>query len=49
MDVKAFIERELLAFCENGKWIDDQIGRGPERLYDGLKDWPSTSSGTGSI
>jgi diphosphomevalonate decarboxylase len=32
MDVKAFIERELLAFCENGKWIDDQIGRGPEKL-----------------
>lgn len=32
LDVKAFIERELLAFCENGKWIDDQIGTGPERL-----------------
>jgi len=30
MDVKAFIERELLVFCENGKWIDDQIGSGPE-------------------
>jgi len=29
-DVKAFIKRELLAFCENGKWIDDQIGAGPE-------------------
>jgi diphosphomevalonate decarboxylase len=29
-EVKAFIERELLAFCENGKWIDDQIGKGPE-------------------
>ncbi len=26
LDVKAFIERELLAFCENGKWIDDRIG-----------------------
>jgi len=45
LDVKAFIERELLAFCENGSWIDDRIGRGPERL----KDWPSTGSGTGSI
>jgi diphosphomevalonate decarboxylase len=26
LDVKAFIERELLEFCENGNWIDDQIG-----------------------
>ena len=34
-DVKAFIERELLAFCENGKWIDDHIGKGPIRLTDG--------------
>jgi diphosphomevalonate decarboxylase len=33
LDVKAFIERELLAFCENKKWIDDQIGRGPEAFY----------------
>lgn len=32
LDVKAFIERELLIFCENGKWIDDQIGAGPERI-----------------
>ncbi len=38
LDVKAFIERELLPFCENGKWIDDQIGTGPERLTEGLKD-----------
>lgn len=29
-DVKAFIGHELLAFCENGKWIDDRIGKGPE-------------------
>jgi diphosphomevalonate decarboxylase len=49
LDVKAFIERELLAFCENRKWIDDGIGNGPERLSDGLKDWPSTNSGNGSI
>jgi len=33
-DVKAFIERELLRFCENGKWIDDRVGKGPERLKD---------------
>jgi len=32
LDVKAFIERELLAFCENGKWMDDAIGTGQERL-----------------
>ena len=34
LDVKAFIERELLVFCENGKWIDDRIGVGPKRLKD---------------
>lgn len=32
LDVKAFIERELIQFCENGKWIDDRIGGGPELL-----------------
>jgi diphosphomevalonate decarboxylase len=32
LDVKAFIERDLQAFCENGKWIDDRIGVGPERI-----------------
>jgi diphosphomevalonate decarboxylase len=31
-DVKAFIEREILEFCEEGKWIDDRIGTGPLRL-----------------
>lgn len=24
-----FIESELLQFCENGQWIDDEIGNGP--------------------
>ena len=33
-DVKAFIERELLRFCENGNWIDDRIGTGPEKMND---------------
>jgi diphosphomevalonate decarboxylase len=33
-DVKAFIERELVQYCENRKWIDDRIGEGPERLKD---------------
>lgn len=37
LDVKAFIERELLQFCENGKWLDDKIGVGPESIP------PSTS------
>jgi len=32
LDVKAFIERELQQFCENGKWLDDRIGGGPEKL-----------------
>ena len=32
LDVKAFIERDLLDFCEKGKWIDDRIGKGPEKL-----------------
>lgn len=36
-DVKAFIERELLDFCENGKWIDDQIGKGPEASTNSLQ------------
>lgn len=31
-EVKAFIEEELLAFCENRTWIDDRIGKGPERI-----------------
>ncbi|HEY3373419.1 MAG TPA: diphosphomevalonate decarboxylase [Prolixibacteraceae bacterium] len=31
-EVKAFIESELLAFCENRQWIDDRIGNGPERI-----------------
>ena len=31
-EVKAFIESELLGFCENQHWIDDCIGKGPERI-----------------
>ena len=33
LEVKAFIERDLLAFCENRKWIDDRIGTGPEASH----------------
>ena len=32
LDVRAFIERELLNYCENRRWIDDRIGKGPEKL-----------------
>ena len=31
-DVKQFIEAELVPFCENGEWIDDCVGDGPELL-----------------
>lgn len=30
--VKTWINAELIKFCENGKWIDDGIGEGPERI-----------------
>lgn len=43
LDVKAFIERDLLAFCENEKWIDDRIGRGPERIE--ASPYPSEGGG----
>ena len=31
-EVVYFINKNLKAFCENEKWIDDEIGTGPERL-----------------
>lgn len=31
-EIKHFIETELLAFCEDGRWIDDEAGNGPKRL-----------------
>ena len=31
-EVKIFIEAELLAFCENRRWIYDCMGKGPERI-----------------
>lgn len=31
-EVQTFIERELLNFCENRRWIDDGIGEGPVKL-----------------
>lgn len=30
--VKNWINADLLQFCENGKWIDDRIGIGPEKI-----------------
>jgi diphosphomevalonate decarboxylase len=30
--VKAFIQEKLVPLCENGRWIDDSIGKGPRRL-----------------
>ena len=30
--VRAFIEKELLQFCEDKKWIDDETGKGPELI-----------------
>ena len=30
--VKTWINAELIKFCENGKWIDDEMGSGPERI-----------------
>ena len=30
--IKHFIETELLPFCEDGRWIDDEAGNGPKRL-----------------
>lgn len=32
VEVKVFIEDQLLPFCENRMWIDDRIGKGPERI-----------------
>ncbi len=31
-EVQAFIERELLEFCKNRRWIDDEIGDGPVKM-----------------
>jgi diphosphomevalonate decarboxylase len=31
-EVTEFIKKELVPHCEKGKWIDDRIGSGPEKL-----------------
>jgi diphosphomevalonate decarboxylase len=30
--VRQFIQEELLSFCENNQWIDDQVGKGPYKV-----------------
>jgi diphosphomevalonate decarboxylase len=30
--IRKWIEEELVRYCDNGMWIDDQIGEGPERV-----------------
>ena len=30
--IKDWINGDLLQFCENGRWIDDRIGSGPEKI-----------------
>ena len=30
--IRKWIDEEIVGFCENGIWIDDQIGKGPEKL-----------------
>jgi diphosphomevalonate decarboxylase len=32
MVIKKWINDKMLKFCENGRWIDDEIGTGPEKL-----------------
>jgi len=31
-EITTFVASELVQFCENGYWIDDQMGSGPEKL-----------------
>lgn len=31
-EIQDFVTRELIHFCENGKYIDDKIGSGPQRF-----------------
>jgi diphosphomevalonate decarboxylase len=35
--VLPFVEEELSLFCENGQWIDDKIGAGPQMLTPEIK------------
>lgn len=30
--VQAFVKESLLGFCESNRWIDDQVGHGPEKI-----------------
>lgn len=34
-EVTEFIQKELVAFCEKGLWIDDEMGKGPVAVVNG--------------
>lgn len=36
LKVKSWIKEELVNYCENGFWIDDGIGQGPEKIIHDL-------------
>ena len=31
-EIRDFIHQELLVYCENKRWIDDEIGSGPQQI-----------------
>jgi diphosphomevalonate decarboxylase len=35
--IKSWINEHLIQYCENGSWIDDEIGKGPEDLVQSSK------------
>lgn len=36
-DVRDFIRKELLIYCENNRWIDDEMGSGPKQIVKSRK------------
>jgi len=32
ISIRDWIKQEMVKFCEEGKWIDDEIGKGPEEI-----------------
>jgi len=36
-EIRTFINEELVRYCENGKWINDQNGSGPEKIVQSSK------------
>ncbi len=35
--VRSFVLQNLIQYCENGQWIDDRIGTGPEQIIKEIK------------